>query len=126
MAEDIIGWPAVAWVAGLGGSVLLAASVAALRARAFQDRPREQATYRTAGNAGSNTSSELRGLAILMLVLFAVTQLLYVWVYVELAQWQLFWSGQPPRVSPHLFFWVCLVTITCVGATLHAAVTARD
>ena len=126
MTEDIEGWPAVAWVAGLGGTVLLAAGVAALRARAFRDRKRQQATYRTATDPGSNTSSSLRAVAVLMLVLFAVTQLLYVWVYVELLQWQLGSSRQIPRVSPHLFFWVALITMTCVGATLHAVATAKE
>ena len=116
MTEDIEGWPAVAWVAGLGGTVLLAAGVAALRARAFRDRKRQQATYRTATDPGSNTSSSL----------LAVTQLLYVWVYVELLQWQLGSSRQIPRVSPHLFFWVALITMTCVGATLHAVATAKE
>ena len=55
MSEDISGWAAVAWVAGMGGEVLLAAGIAWLRARSFRDRSAELPTYRTVGKRGSHS-----------------------------------------------------------------------
>jgi hypothetical protein len=114
---DIEGWPAVAWVAGMGAGLLLTAGILWLRSRSFRDEPAELPSYRTAGAAGSHRASEVRALAIVLVVICMLSQLLYVALYIELAQW-LLGARERPRITGDLFFWVFLVDVTCAGASL--------
>ncbi len=83
------------------------------------------ASYRTEARSGSGRRETLRGLAILLVVLCAITQLLYVNLYIELARW-LSGARQPPRVFIPVFFWVALVDTTCAGASLYTGLKAPD
>lgn len=115
---DVEGWAAIAWVAGMGAGLLLTSGVLWLRSRCFRDVPAQLPTYRTAGTPGSSNASELRALAIVLVVINVLSQFLYVGLYVELAQW-LLGAREQPRISPALFFWVFLVNATCAGASLY-------
>ena len=115
---DVEGWPAVAWVAGMGATLLLTAGILWLRARSFRDHAPTLPTYRTVEAPGSNMGSEARSLAIILVVICGVSQLLYVALYIELAQW-LLGARERPRLSGDLFFWVLLVNGTCAGASLY-------
>ena len=116
---DVEGWRAVAWVAGMGFSVMLVAGVLWYRARSLRDEPRQVATYRTVGREGSRRASDLRGLVTVLVGVGALSQLLYLGLYVELVQW-LFDAPESPRISGDLFFWVVLVNETCAAAALYA------
>lgn len=111
------GWPAVAWVAGLGAGVILAASILWVRARALRESPAKPPTYRTVGTGGGNRASQVRGLALVLVAIGLLSQLLYVGLYVELARW-LLGARERPHMEGDLFFWVFLVDITCAGASL--------
>ena len=112
------GWAAVAWVAGMGATTILAAGLLWLRARGLRDEPKLLPSYRSAGAPGSTRASQTRALAVLLLVIGAFAQLLYVGLYIELAQW-LLGASTRPRITIALFFWVLLVNTTCVGASLY-------
>lgn len=116
---EIQGWPAVAWVAGCGAVLLLLAGVLYWRARSHRDKPATLPTYRSAGAAGSTRAANLIGLAIILVLLCAVTQLLYVGLYIELAQW-LLGAREPPRISGDLFFWVLIIDVTCAGGAAYS------
>ncbi len=122
--DQIEGWPAVAWVAGMGVAVIGTAGLLWLRSRSFPDRPPEAATYRSPGGPGSRTGSDLRGLALVLTALCALSQLLYCGLYVVLGEWLLRGTTRP-RITIGLFFWVFLVNGTCVGASLYKAWTWR-
>ncbi len=115
---DVTGWPAVAWVAGMGAATLLSAGVLWLRARSIRDQPAELPTYRTAGSPGSRRASELRGLAVVLVGLCVISQLLYVGLWLELVQW-LLGDRDVPRITGDLFFWGLLVNGTSVGGALY-------
>jgi len=118
---DVVeGWPAVAWVAGMGAGLLLTAGVLWLRSRSFHDTPAVLPSYRTEGTKGSSEGAEMRSGAFLLVLLSALSQLLYVGLYIELAQWML-GAREPPSIVIGLFFWVILVTGTCAGASLYTA-----
>lgn len=104
--------------------MLLGAGLLYQRARSFADRKPVAAGYRTADRGGSSEGATLRGLSILLLLLFAISQLLYVWFYVELARW-LAGSHEPPRIVFDLYAWVLLVCGTCLGASLYTAPPRR-
>jgi hypothetical protein len=117
---DVEGWKAVAWVAGNGAVLLLSAGALWLRARSFRNVPGRTATYREAGSPGATytlRAAEVRGLAIVLLVVAALGQLLYVGLYYELASW-LLGGLLAPKMSGDLFFWVLLVSVTCAGGAL--------
>jgi hypothetical protein len=118
---DVVeGWPAVAWVAGMGAGLLLTAGVLWLRSRSFRDEPAVLPGYRSAGADGSRRGADMRALAVLMVSLCVLSQLLYVGLYVELVQW-LLGAREQPRIVIALFFWVLLVNGTCAGASLYTA-----
>lgn len=116
---DVQGWSAVEWVAGMGAGLIVAAGILWWRSRSFRDQPRVRATYRTVGSPGSHVRSNLRALAGLLIAIFALTQLLYVGLYIELVQW-LLGGREPPRISGDLFFWVLLVSGTCAGGAVYS------
>ena len=58
-------------------------------------------------------------------MLCAITQLLYVNLYIELARW-LMGAREPPRVFIQLFFWVALVDVTCAGASLYTGLKGSE
>jgi hypothetical protein len=118
---DVEGWPAVEWVAGMGAVVLLTAGFLWYRARSFHDRPAVPPTYRVAGAPGSSDGGELRAISLLVVAIGMASQLLYLGVYLELAQW-LLGARERPRLSGDLFFWVLLVNGTCAGASLYTAI----
>jgi hypothetical protein len=109
----------VYWVSGLGAALLLGAAILYVRSRSFPSRPAVTEGYRAEGDAGDARGDNLRALAILLLLLFAISQLLYVWMYVELAQW-LAGSRDPPRIVFDLFFWVLLIFGTFLGGALYS------
>ncbi|MBI2395973.1 MAG: hypothetical protein HYV09_40800 [Deltaproteobacteria bacterium] len=117
----VSGWPAVYWVAGLGAALLIGAGICYLRSRSFTDGTPEAPGYRSEGRAGAGVAETLRGLAVILALLFAISQLLYVWMYVELAQW-LAGSAFPPRIVFDLFFWVLLICGTFLGACIYCAI----
>jgi hypothetical protein len=124
-AGNVVGWPAVLWVAGMGAGLLLSAAVLWIRAATLRDRPAVRATYRTTGTPGSDRASEARACAILLVVLFVLSQLLYIGVHIELLEWLL--TGRDrPLLSPHLFFWVFLVNATCAGGALYTGLRPSD
>jgi hypothetical protein len=114
---DLEGWVAVGAVAGLGLVMLLGAAALAWRARSPRDRPAVVASYRTAARPGSADASYTRGLAWLLLGLCALTQLVYLGLYVEVVAW-LAQAGPPPRIDATVYFWVLLVDGSCTGGAL--------
>lgn len=114
------GWPAVAWVAGMGAGLLLTAGVLWLRARSFRDEPAVLPGYRTVGAVGSTKGEDCRAAAVFMVLLCVLSQLLYVGLYIELAQW-LLGEREQPSIVIGLFFWVALVTGTFAGGSLYVA-----
>lgn len=83
------------------------------------------ATYRTAGAPGSMKRANTRHLAIFLVSLCALSQLLYVALYIELAQW-LLGARERPRLSGDLFFLVLLVVGTFAGASLYTGWKKSD
>lgn len=110
------GWPAVAWVAGMGAAQLLTAGVLWLRSRSFRGTRAVPPVYRTAPDE-RRRGKNARGLAIVMISLCALSQLLYVGLHVELVQWLLGGRGRP-HIEGDLFFWVFLVNGSCVIGAL--------
>ena len=115
----IEGWPAIAWVGGMGAGLLLSAGVLWLRARSFRDERAAPPTYRSAGASGSSRGAEMRALAVLMVSLCVLSQLLYAGLHVELVQW-LLGARERPHIEGELFFWVLLVNGTCAGGALYS------
>ena len=109
----------------MGAGLILAAGILWWRSRSFRDRPREPATYRTVGSPGSHVRSNLRALAGLLVAIFALTQLPYVGVYIELVQW-LLGGRAAPRISGDLFFWVLLVSGMCAGGAVYSGSRSLD
>ncbi|MBX3188627.1 MAG: hypothetical protein KF819_16540 [Labilithrix sp.] len=122
---EIEGWSAVAWVAGMGAGVLVAAGILWMLARGASDRPPEAPTYRTAGSPGSRRRSHLRGLAIVVLVVGLLSQLSYAGLYVELVR-AAFGAPVRPSISGDLFFWVFLVDATVAGGALASGWRSTD
>ncbi|NOU26753.1 MAG: hypothetical protein HOO96_02510 [Polyangiaceae bacterium] len=122
---EVDGWPAVEWVAGMGLAMVLSAGILYLRSRSFRDTPSEPATYRSAGSPGSDTGAEMRATAIAIIAIGALSQLLYVGLYFELACWVL-GAREPPRLTGALFVWVFIVDATCAGAALYTSFKRSD
>ena len=110
----------MAWVAGLGGALVLFAGILWIRSRCFRDAPEQHATYREAGTPRSNDAAEVRALAVILLVVCFFSQLLYVGMYVELVLW-LLGAREKPRIEGDLYAWVLLIAVTCAGASLYTA-----
>ncbi len=104
--------------------MLLAAAACWVLSRGARDAPKVTTTYRTVASSGSRWASETRGYAILLLALWSLTQLVYIGVHLETVRW---WLGarEPPRISPQLFFWVCLIEGSLVAGALYSAWTER-
>lgn len=113
------GWPAVAWVSGLGAALLVGAGIVYLRARGIRDRAASLPSYRSEGHKGSNAGG-LRDLAFVLLFLFAISQLLYLGLYIELVGW-LLGGRDSPRIFSELFFWVLLIFGTFLGGAMYSA-----
>lgn len=108
---------AVGAASGLGLVMLLGAAALAWRARSLRDVPPVAASYRLAASPGSRDASSTRELAWLLLVLCALTQLVYLGLYLELAAW-LASEGPPPRIDATIYFWVLLVDGSCTGGAV--------
>jgi hypothetical protein len=115
--DYIEGWPAVAWVAGIGAASLLGSAILRLAARGHPARVDASETYRAEQTRGDSIGDHRRALALLLFVQAILSQLLYVWMYVELAYWSR-GDRQPPRVFVHNLFWVALVCGTVVLGAL--------
>lgn len=108
---------AVGAASGLGLVMLLGAAALAWRVRSLRDVPPVAASYRLAASPGSRDASSTRELAWLLLVLCALTQLVYLGLYLELAAW-LASEGPPPRIDATIYFWVLLVDGSCTGGAV--------
>ncbi len=116
----VVGWKAIAWVAGTGLALLVPSVVFYFRVRSERGRSRRDDAYRS---APAQTSDDDFRLAMLLATL-VVSQLLYVGVYIEAVAW-LSGIGAPPSIHFDLFAWVVLIAFSVILGAVASAIKER-